>query len=296
MVIPPPVRRTYTFADDLRLTLSRGYCNAFAGSLAYSGLLAIVPFLIFTLAILGTFSATDMLLDLLHQAQPAMPNEMYDLLTREITRLTSRTHRDSFALGAAVSVVFAIWGTSSAFRTMMTAFDAMYESRGTRTWWQRYVESIILSLLVALLLIGAMVLMLVGDYTLRTALASSVHVDTIKTLWKYAQWPIIIAMVLLAVGILYSRLPARGVRRFRLITHGSVVATLAWLVFSWGFAQYVDRFGNYNTTYGALAGAVLALLYAYWSSYMLLFGAALDRVVAARRLARSEAEDIPAVR
>ncbi len=64
--------------------------------------------------------------------------------------------------------------------------------------------------------------------------------------------------------------------RFRLISVGSFVAILIWLVASVGFAYYVAHFSSYNETYGSIAGVVVALLWLWITNVALLFGAELD--------------------
>ena len=44
------------------------------------------------------------------------------------------------------------------------------------------------------------------------------------------------------------------------ITPGAVLATTVWLVTSLGFKWYVSAFANYQATYGAIGGVVVALL------------------------------------
>ena len=63
-----------------------------------------------------------------------------------------------------------------------------------------------------------------------------------------------------------ARGPACGVRRHpylgpdtesghhKVVTLGSVVAAVIWMLASLGFAYYVDNFSSYDKTWGALAG------------------------------------------
>jgi len=54
------------------------------------------------------------------------------------------------------------------------------------------------------------------------------------------------------------------------------VAALLWLVGSAGFSLYVTLFGNYNKTYGALAGVIVLLLWMLLTSYIVLLGAEIN--------------------
>ena len=55
-----------------------------------------------------------------------------------------------------------------------------------------------------------------------------------------------------------------------------MVALVVWLLGSVGFSWYVDNFGKYNQTYGALAAVIVLLLWLFLSSFAVLLGAELD--------------------
>ena len=58
---------------------------------------------------------------------------------------------------------------------------------------------------------------------------------------------------------------------------GVLVAT-PWVAVSLGFSLYVDNFGSYGATYGALAGVVVLLLWLWIGLFAILLGAAIDAV------------------
>jgi membrane protein len=61
-----------------------------------------------------------------------------------------------------------------------------------------------------------------------------------------------------------------------MVTWGSAVVAIAWLVMSILFSWYAANFGSYNKTYGSL-GAVIGFMTWMWvSSAVVLLGAELD--------------------
>jgi membrane protein len=60
------------------------------------------------------------------------------------------------------------------------------------------------------------------------------------------------------------------------ITPGSIAACLLWLAASFGLRFYVSNFGNYNETYGTLAGAAILMLWMYLTGFAILAGGELN--------------------
>ena len=91
----------------------------------------------------------------------------------------------------------------------------------------------------------------------------------------------VLAGALLAVfagglGVVYRVAPDRDAPQFRWVSLGSIVVTLAWAVISLGFTFYVNNFGSYNETYGAIAGVIVLMLWLYLTCYLVLLGAEIN--------------------
>jgi membrane protein len=64
---------------------------------------------------------------------------------------------------------------------------------------------------------------------------------------------------------------------------GAIAFTVTWLAATLGLGYYVANFGSYDVTYGALAGAVLILLWLYVTALVLLVGAEINDVLVEMR-------------
>ena len=100
--------------------------------------------------------------------------------------------------------------------------------------------------------------------------------STVVTIWNIAKWPVLLAVVVLIVALLYYATPNVKQPKFRWISVGAVVAILIWVVASAAFGFYVANFASYNKTYGSLAGVIVFLLWLWITNLALLFGAELD--------------------
>jgi membrane protein len=60
------------------------------------------------------------------------------------------------------------------------------------------------------------------------------------------------------------------------VSLGAVVVTVIWAIVSLGFSIYVDNFGSYDKTYGAIAGVIVLMLWLYLTCYLILLGAEIN--------------------
>ena len=93
------------------------------------------------------------------------------------------------------------------------------------------------------------------------------------TLWAY----LAALAIVVAAGI--YRLAPNLAQPWRRVLPGAAVFAVAWLVMTVGFAIFVTYFSSLGLTYGALAGVVAALMWLYWTAYLLLAGAVLNAVL-----------------
>ncbi|MCX6551291.1 MAG: YihY/virulence factor BrkB family protein, partial [Acidobacteria bacterium] len=63
------------------------------------------------------------------------------------------------------------------------------------------------------------------------------------------------------------------------IAPGAVAATLLWILASLGFSWYASHVGEYQKTYGAIGGVIVALLWLYASGLAILVGAELNAAI-----------------
>ena len=97
-----------------------------------------------------------------------------------------------------------------------------------------------------------------------------------KWLLLVLQWPLLIAVVMAGLAVLYRYAPDRHPPNWRWVSPGAIVATLLWLLGSVAFSVYVSHFNSYDKTYGSLGGVVVMLTWLYLSSFVALLGAVIN--------------------
>lgn len=241
----------------------------YAAALSYQLLFSIFPFMIFLLALLGLLNITELFDWMLKQAQIILPERASELVTNIVEQLRSGA-RGALSFGALVG----LWSASSAVRMTMHALNVAYDVEEPGVW-KSFPLSILYTVLLAILVIAAAALMLIGP-RLAAWVAKLVGLgEVFTTVWTWARIPVGVVLLVLIAALIYYLFPNTG-QPFRLITPGAVMAVTVWVMASLGFSWYVANFANYNAVYGSLAGAIVLLLYFFISAAILLLGAELN--------------------
>jgi membrane protein len=90
------------------------------------------------------------------------------------------------------------------------------------------------------------------------------------------RWLGLVAVMTVMLALLYRLAPDRDDPRLSWVSVGASVATVIWIAASLGFSFYVNAFGSYNKTYGAMAGVVILLLWLWITMYVVLLGAEIN--------------------
>ena len=240
----------------------------YAAALSYQMFFALFPFIIFVLAFLGLLNIPGFFDTLLNQSRTLLPDQAYSLVEQVVGQVRSQATGGVLSFGAAV----ALWTASSAVRMAMHALNVAYDVEEERPAWKKFPLSILYTLLLAVLLITAVVLMVLGPQVAQWV-AQQVGLGSIfVTLWAWLRIPVAILLIALILALVYYLFP-NTTQPFRIITPGAIVAVIVWVAASLGFSFYVQNFGSYSATYGALAAVIVLLFYFFISAAVMLFGA-----------------------
>jgi membrane protein len=271
------------------LEFSEDNLSDWAAALTYYGLLALFPALIALVGIIGLVAdpagATQTITDVVNQIGPETAADTFSGPIESITSSSSTS-----GIMAVVGIVVALWSASSYVGAFIRASNIVYETREGRPIWKlRPLQMLITLVVVTLAAITLVALVVSGP--LAEAIGSAIGLsDTAVTIYQIAKWPILLALVLTIVSVLYYASPNAKVRGFKWVTPGSALAVMVWVIASAGFALYVASFGSYDKTYGTLAGVVAVLVWLWITNLAILFGHELN---AERERALEIAEGVP---
>ena len=241
-----------------------------AAQLAYFFALALFPALIFVVAVVSylPWSILDTVVAAISRIAPA---EIVQLVRDQLNELANGNNGGLLTVG----VLGALWTSSSALVSIVDTLNRAYDITESRPWWKVRLVAISLTIGMALFIITATMVLLAGPYVTRWIESTTGWGSIAAQVWSIAQYPLAFALASLGFAIIYYYAPDAE-QDWVWITPGSIVATILWLLFTYGLRIYIERFASYNETYGALGGAAILLLWMYLSGLAILAGGELN--------------------
>jgi membrane protein len=242
-----------------------------AGGIAYAAFLALFPALIAGISLFGLVADPATIAQQAEGVLAALPETAQPLLRDQIVALT-QTPSGALSFSLVVSILLALWSASAGTSSLMTGINIAYDEQESRNFLKLRGTALLLTL-------GAIVFMLLALALVAVvpALLNALQLGTfINVIVQIVRWALLVVLVVVALAVVYRMAPDRDAPQFKWTSIGALVAAALWVLASLGFSFYVNNFGSYNKTYGALAGVVVLLLWLYLTSYIILLGAEIN--------------------
>lgn len=239
-----------------------------AATVTFYCVLSLFPFLLFVVGVLSKVVSWDTIEDIVRQVAQVTPRDVTTIVSDRLTALKTQPATGLLTF----SFLGALWSASAGVASLIPALDRAYDVVETRPFWKRRLLAIATTL-------GVGVVALVASAIAIAVPALSRWVGgSLGAALSWVRLPLSGAIVMVTWALLYMFLP--NVKpRFQPVTPGSVVGVLLWVGASWGFSQYVQHFGSYEATYGALGGVIVLLLWMWVSAMALMLGAEINKIL-----------------
>jgi membrane protein len=269
------VRTAWEWTRELVVTMRRHRILDLAAIFSYWSLLAIFPFAIFLLTVIGYVPLRGIDLQLFDTVHRIMPEQAARLFEHTVREVIGRQR--GWLLFAAL--FGALWSATGGMSSTLTALNRAWGVEETRPWWRRKVLCIGMTVGAAGLLVVATCAMLIGPQLLGKVAELMGGEAGAHVVWRWARWPLSVSAAMVALALVYHFLP--NVKQpFRLFQAGNVVAVLLWTIASAGFNAYVRHFHSYAKTYGTLGAAVVLMIWLYLTGLTVILGGEVNALVA----------------
>lgn len=232
-----------------------------AAKVAYYFFLSLFPMILALFAFTGILGGSEAFEWVMGNLRRALPGEAAEYLAQFVLEVTGATRPGMLSLGLLLS----LWAASNAFAWLMRGLNVIYDVEEERGWVRRRAVALVA-------LVVALALMTVSAATLLSGPTVLSWVG-IEAGWRFVRWPVVWALITLAMALIYYLLPSRGRPPAKgPVLIGALVGTGLWVLATTGFRLYVAHFGSFSATYGVVGGVIVLLLWLYLTALAILFG------------------------
>ncbi|MCF1183293.1 YihY/virulence factor BrkB family protein [Marichromatium gracile] len=242
-----------------------------AAGVAFYSLLAVFPGIAALIALFGLVADPAQVEGQFAALSAVLPVEVYQLLSQQMREVASGSGQ-SLGAGLAGAILLSVWSATRATRSLIAALNIVYDERERRGFLRLNLTAFVVTFSLVLLVAVVLALIVAVPVAMRYVGLGSLA----QVLVNLVRWPVLAALALTLLAVLYRYGPSRRQARWRWVSVGSSLAVVLWLVASALFSVYVSRFGTYNATYGSIGAVIVLLMWLYLSALITILGAELN--------------------
>jgi membrane protein len=261
---------------DIRDAFVEHNLLTYAAAVAFQMIVALLPLLVLSLALLGAFGAG-------HLWSDSIVTQLRGHVTQPVYRAINSTgHMVVFEdrpATIAVAGLLSLWYLTAAVRAVIEALNRIHDVVDERDGWHRALLALGLGAATGLAVVGSFLLVTWGS-TVKGFAAVGIDVG---------RWLVAVILLTAVVALLVRVAPAEHPAP-RWASAGSVLIVCTWVVATILFKLWITDVIDLKTPTGALGGLLALAGYLFVSSAVFLVGVQLDETL--RKLTRGRARGI----
>ena len=239
-----------------------------ASSLAYNFMLAIFPGLIFLFTLIPYIPISGFQDQLMSLIEMILPANSYGAVQTTLKDIIKNQNGGLLSFGFLAALFFSTNGVNN----LMQAFNKASLQPETRGWFKQRLVAITLTVLTVFALLFGLAIITVSEFII-SRLKSEIQFK--DWFWVYiitfVRWFILVIVYFTAISVLYRYGPSYP-KKWKLFSPGAWLATILALLTTWGFAFYINNFGNYNKIYGSIGTLIVIMIWLFLNSLIILIG------------------------
>jgi YihY family inner membrane protein len=244
--------------------------------------LAIVPFLIALSGLatdLGAEEGGQVVADTVVALTPGASDPLVlDLLSAD------EGTEDAGEFALVVGLITGLLALAQAMAQIERGANRIYGVERDRPAVPKYLRATVLAVIAGLPALAGFLLLVAGGAAGDSLAREMGWSDAMRTAWDVVRWPVSLALIVFAVGVLFEQAPRRKQPALSWLLFGAAVATVLWWVASLLLAGYVGISDDFNATYGPLTAIMALLLWANLTGIAFFLGLAFAAQLEAQRV------------
>jgi membrane protein len=235
-----------------------------AGTALYA-IIATVPALAAVVSVFGIVADPDTIQGHLKGLETVMPHEVVGFIGSQLARQAARSSGE-LSVQLIGGLVAATISARSSARAMIDSLNRAYRIEERRGKLLKFAFTILMAFAT---IVGLMVM-----FAIIVALPAVIAAAGLKGfgLVHVLRWPMMLVLVLGALGLMYRFAPSPRPLAKRHIWPGAGIATSLLVMVSWALSLWVDHIATYDVIYGAFGSVIILILWFYLSTIALIVG------------------------
>jgi YihY family inner membrane protein len=260
------------------------YGDGFSHSraLALQLCLAIVPFLIAMSGLasdLGAEEGGQVIADAVVALTPGASAP----LVRDLLQTDERTE-EAGEIALVLGLITGLFALTTAMAQIERGANRIYGVERDRPGLPKYIRAAILAVVAGLPALFGFLLLVGGSAAGDSAAEEFGWGSAMRTAWDWVRWPVSLALIVFAVGLLFEQAPRRKQPALSWLLFGAAVSTALWWLASALLAGYIRVSEGFGATYGPLTAIMALLLWANLTGIALFLGLAFAAQLEAQRV------------
>jgi len=291
-----PDKNLYDLGRIFLIQLQKDDILERAGSMAFSYTIALFPMILFLLNLIPylqdifPYITTQ---NILTFTQEILPEEIYSQSEATIMDIVSKPRQSLLSLG----FFFALFASTQGVVSMMNSFNSVYQTKENRGFFQSRGIAISIVFILALTVITASLVMILGEIIIRRLDEMQVFNSGFMIfLFSSLKFIILLFMFYITTAFIFRFAPAVH-DKWKFFSMGAKLAGLLTTFGFYGFTFYLNNFASYNRLYGSIGTLIGLMLWLLITSIIIIVcfevNVSLDLVEENKKRKRStEVEDL----
>lgn len=273
----------YDLLEMYTYGIFRGALSTRASAIAFSLFMALFPLLIFLLNLIPFLIPyvdsgspdTNLNTEFISYLEYILPDAINDYFFDEIYDKIMGTKRSGLLSSSFLISIFLI---ANGVNAIFSGFENSYHVKLNRHFIRQYAYAIMVGLLLSVLIIlSAIAFMYFEIYVIQNitdttqAYFGSSFEKTDLMITQIGKVLFFMLLSYLAISILYYFGTVEA-RKTKFFSSGALMTTILFVLTSYLFGVYVEKFARYNELYGALGGLLILMVYIWLNANILLLG------------------------
>lgn len=269
------MEKVFDFIKFIRILIKKTIENELmlmANALTYKLLIAIFPFLIFLMTLLGFFELN--IETYIIDAGKSLPKPINDIL---ITFVKEVVQTKNVSL-LSTSFLITIYSASTGFNSIIQGLNRAYEQEDDRNFIIKRGTSVMLVFIFAILVNCSLFLFIFSDY-IQKLIIEYTPLEFIPYFLDSIFLYIILALVLLVMVLVIYKISISKKVLLKNILPGAIITVFLWLILSKGFNIYINNFSKYSKIYGSIGSVFVLVIWLNIISFVLLLGGQINAIL-----------------